>query len=60
MRRVCRQCKIFFETETCPLCKGTDFATSWNGRVNILSTEKSIVAKHMGIGKDGDYAIKVR
>ncbi len=59
-RKVCKQCRVFVDEGTCPECKGNDFAVSWQGRVNILNAEKSVVAKKMNITKEGEYAIKVR
>jgi RNA polymerase subunit RPABC4/transcription elongation factor Spt4 len=60
MKRVCRQCKVFVEEGNCQLCKNADFATSWQGRINILEPGKSFIAKKVEIDKEGDYAIKVR
>ena len=59
-KQACRSCKIFTETETCPICKRKSFATTWQGRVHFLSIEKSSIAKKMGVEKEGEYAIKVR
>lgn len=60
MKRACKQCRVLFDGGSCPLCSNSDFATSWNGRVSIISVEKSLIAKRLGIAKEGDYAIKVR
>jgi DNA-directed RNA polymerase subunit E" len=57
---VCRSCKIFYDEGTCPICKSTTKAATWKGRVNILNAEKSDIAKKIGIGQKGEYAIKVR
>jgi RNA polymerase subunit RPABC4/transcription elongation factor Spt4 len=60
-RVVCRSCKAFFdEGASCPVCKKNSFATSWQGRVQFLDCEKSIIAKRMGIETAGEYAIKIR
>jgi RNA polymerase subunit RPABC4/transcription elongation factor Spt4 len=60
-RVVCRSCKAFFdEGSSCPVCKKNSFATSWQGRVQFINSEKSVIAKKMGIEKDGEYAIKIR
>jgi RNA polymerase subunit RPABC4/transcription elongation factor Spt4 len=38
----------------------SEFSTSWQGRITFIDTDKSRVAKEMGVTKPGDYAIKVR
>ena len=58
---VCRNCKAFFEEGTsCPVCKKNSFTNSWQGRIQILNKEKSVIAQKMGVEKDGEYAIKIR
>tara|TARA_Y100000310_G_scaffold337210_2_gene423693 strand:+ start:136 stop:330 length:195 start_codon:yes stop_codon:yes gene_type:complete len=37
-----------------------DFSASWNGRINILNPEKSLIAEKTSMTKEGEYAIKVR
>jgi RNA polymerase subunit RPABC4/transcription elongation factor Spt4 len=59
-KQVCRFCKVFVEGDTCPLCKRKAFATVWQGKIHFLNVEKSIIAKKMGVEKEGEYAIKVR
>lgn len=60
MRKVCKKCKIFVTGPKCPLCKNNQFSENWKGRVFIMDSEKSEVAKHIGITAKGEYAIKVR
>ncbi len=59
-KQVCKSCKIFYEEDSCPICKSGTIAASWKGRVFILDANKSEVAKKMGIKQKGEYAIKVR
>ena len=59
-KKVCKQCKIFVEEKVCPICKGTQFTTTWKGRIHILNANKSLIAKKMGIEVKGEYGIKVR
>ena len=59
-KKVCKTCKLFVEGNDCPICKGTTFTTTWQGRINILDANKSDIAKRMKIGVKGEYAIKVR
>ena len=46
--------------ETCPACGSNQFAQSFQGRLNILDSAKSQIAKKVGIEKEGEYAIKIR
>ncbi|MBU1205026.1 MAG: DNA-directed RNA polymerase subunit E'' [Nanoarchaeota archaeon] len=59
-KKICKKCKIFFKGDNCPICKGNQLASSWQGRVNILDADKSMVAEKLGIKVKGEYAIKVR
>ncbi len=60
MKKVCRNCKTFVKGNECPLCKGTNFSESWQGRLTITDAEKSQIAKEVGIKNNGEYVIKVR
>jgi len=51
---------MFVEGNQCPTCKNDQFSVSWQGRLHILDTNKSFIAKKIGIGIKGEYAIKVR
>ncbi len=59
MKKVCKKCKIFVQKETCPICKGNQFADSFKGRINVLDAEKSEIAKKLNIETKGEYAIKI-
>jgi len=59
-KKACKKCKIFVKGNECQICKGTDFTTSWKGRIIILDAEKSEIAKKLGINLKGEYAIKIR
>ncbi|MFH1642188.1 MAG: transcription elongation factor subunit Spt4 [Nanoarchaeota archaeon] len=59
-KKVCKKCKLFVEGDSCPVCKGNQFSTSWQGRLNILDANKSTIAKKLEIKVKGEYAIKVR
>lgn len=58
-KKVCKKCKIFVEGSVCPICKSNQFSESWKGKLIILDTEKSEIAKKLGIKTKGEYAIKV-
>ena len=51
---------MFVEGSECPMCKTGQFSTSWQGRLNIIDAEKSVIAEKIGIKSKGEYAIKVR
>jgi DNA-directed RNA polymerase subunit E" len=58
--KVCKKCKIFVETDLCPVCKKDSFTTSFQGRIAFINTKESRIAKEMGVDTPGEYAIKVR
>ena len=59
-KKVCKKCKMFVEGPECPNCKSKQFSTNWQGRINVLDSEKLEIAKKIGIKLKGEYAIKVR
>ncbi len=59
-KKACKRCKIFVDGNECPVCKGNQFTTNWQGRIAILDLKKSIVAQKIGVEKDGEYAIKTK
>jgi DNA-directed RNA polymerase subunit E" len=58
--KVCKVCKLFVEGEVCPVCKGNQFTTVFQGRLNILDVNKSYIAQQIDIKEKGRYAIKIR
>jgi DNA-directed RNA polymerase subunit E" len=58
--KVCKTCKRFVTGPSCPSCKGNVFSDNFRGRIVILDSEKSEIAKKIGIKNKGEYAIKVR
>ena len=59
-KKACKKCRLFVEGNECPICKGNQFSTNWQGRIVILDPNKSDIAKKIGITVKGEYAIKVR
>lgn len=59
-KKVCKNCKIFIDGAECPVCHSNQFSTNWQGRINFLNVEKSMIAGKMNAEKNGEYAIKVR
>jgi len=58
-KKACKRCKLFFEGEECPTCKTSQAVTNWKGRINIINSKESDIAKKIGAEADGEYAIKV-
>ena len=58
-RKVCKKCKMFVEGSECPICKTSQFSTSWKGRVYYTDTNKSMIADKMHVTTNGEYAIKI-
>ena len=48
-KKVCKKCKLFVEGDECPICKGNQFSMNWQGRLNILDSNKSTISKKIGI-----------
>lgn len=59
-KKVCTKDRRIIDGETCPLCGGSQFSESFNGRVIVVDPDKSIVAQKLGMKKPGEYAIKVK
>ncbi|MFC1728238.1 transcription elongation factor subunit Spt4 [Nanoarchaeota archaeon] len=59
-KKVCKTCRVFVEGGECPICKGTNFSTNWQGRLSVTHVEKSKIAQKMAIKQKGEYAVKCR
>tara|TARA_Y100000310_G_C20641904_1_gene794430 strand:- start:88 stop:273 length:186 start_codon:yes stop_codon:yes gene_type:complete len=59
-KKVCKKCKLFVEGNVCPVCKGNQFSSNWQGRFNVLDANKSLIAKKVGHTVKGEYVVKVR
>jgi DNA-directed RNA polymerase subunit E" len=58
--KACRNChKLSEDVKECPVCKGTDLTTFWSGFVSFVNTDKSEIAKKMGITTVGKYALRL-
>ena len=51
---------MFVDGSNCPICKGNEFTDNWKGRIHVLDSNKSEIAKKLGIKVKGEYAIKTR
>ena len=59
-KKACKTCKFFYEGEECPVCKSSQVATSFQGRLFIVDPKKSVIANKINVDTKGEYAIKVR
>lgn len=56
----CKKCNRLIKTKKCNICNSADVTEKWKGRVIIINTEKSEIAKKMEITFPGQYALKVK
>ncbi len=59
-KKCCKKCKIFVESDECPICKNKNFSTNWQGRISVTDANKSVIAQKIGITIKGEYALKCR
>lgn len=57
--KACKNCKLIYEGSVCPNCDKKEISDNFKGKVEIISFEKSELAKELKINKDGLYAIKL-
>jgi DNA-directed RNA polymerase subunit E" len=56
--KACKNCKLIYEGNSCPHCAKKDTSDNFKGKVEIINPEKSELAQHLKINKNGVYAIK--
>ncbi len=56
--KACKNCKRIYEGDLCPICQRKDTSDNFKGKVEIIDTEKSELAKKLKINKKGLYAIR--
>ncbi len=59
-KKLCKRDKLFFIEEVCPRCHSNDLATSFQGKIYVLDSSKSDIAKKGNYHENGEYAIKCR
>jgi DNA-directed RNA polymerase subunit E" len=59
-RKVCRNCRLFVNSDSCPLCNESNFSHSWKGVVMINDPNDSEISKTLGIKVKGKYCIWVK
>ncbi|AKB75525.1 DNA-directed RNA polymerase subunit E'' [Methanosarcina lacustris Z-7289] len=58
--KACRHCLRVLEGQNCPVCGTSDLSEEWSGLVIILDTERSEIAKKLGVDIPDRFALKVR
>ena len=59
--KACRNCRLVVRhTDTCPLCGSKDLTDKAGGYIIILNSEKSAVAKKMGLKMNSVYALDIK
>ena len=57
--KACKKCRFIFEEgEKCPKCGSSSVTENWKGKIEIIDTEKSEIAKQLKLTEKGVYAIK--
>jgi len=57
--KACKNCKLIYEGSVCPNCEKKEISDNFKGKVEIINSEKSELAKELKINKEGLYAIKL-
>lgn len=57
--RACRKCRSLASGKNCPICNSADLSSEWSGLIIINNSEKSQIARSLGVSKVGRYALKV-
>ena len=56
--KACKHCNRIYEGDKCPNCGSQEYTHEIKGRVIIIDTEKSEIAKKSNMLKKGNFAIK--
>ncbi len=57
--KACKKCGMIYQgKDSCPNCGSKDFSENFKGKIAVLDSEKSNIAKKLNIEKQGEFAIK--
>ncbi|MBT96726.1 MAG: transcription elongation factor subunit Spt4 [Candidatus Pacearchaeota archaeon] len=59
-QKACKICNRIYEGDTCPKCNSKESTNNIKGRIVVLDSEKSEIAKNINIKDKGNFAIKTR
>ncbi len=57
-KKVCKSCGYLTRENVCPVCNSNSFAEKFKGRVLIVNSKESEIAKKIGKEVNGQYALK--
>ena len=57
--KACKNCNRIYEGDSCPNCDKKETSDNFKGKVEIINAERSEIAKHLKINKNGIYAIRL-
>ena len=58
--KACKICKTIHNEDKCPKCDSKEFTDSYKGKIYVLDSEKSEIAKKINLTSNGKFAIKTR
>ncbi len=59
--KACKNCKLVISHgDACPNCGGKELTNRWSSYAIILNSEKSAIAKQLGVKMNSTYAINIR
>ena len=58
--KACKECRKIYAGGKCPSCGSSDSVDNFKGKIFVLNTEKSEIAKKLGINKKGEFAARLR
>ncbi len=59
-QKACKICNTIHTGEKCPKCGSSESTESFKGRIIVLDSEKSEIAKKLNLKGKGNFAIKTR
>ena len=60
-QKACKICNTIYESgEKCPRCDSRENTEGFKGRIQVLNSEKSEIAKKLNLKDKGNFAIKTR
>ena len=57
-QKACKICNTIYEGDKCVKCDSKESTESFKGRIVVLDSEKSEIAKKLDIKEKGNFAIK--
>ena len=59
--KACKACRmVISHGDVCPLCGSTDLTNKWNGYIILFNTEKSYIAKKLGLKVNSVFALNIK